>query len=228
MNYKFSISMMCMSLLYIKEQIQVLNNKADFFHVDIMDGHFVENLTLSPFFIEQTKSICNLPVEAHLMVENPSDYVDALAKAGVDYITLHAETINGDAFRIIKRIKNLGCKVGIALNPESSLEYCSQYIHLADMLTIMTVDPGFAGSLFIPEMIRKISQAKELKKCNGYSYEIAVDGACNESTFGSLSKAGAEIFILGSTSGIFSLNPHLETAWDMMMDKFNQEVEGHL
>lgn len=227
MKYKFSISMMCMNLLQMEQQIMVLNDRADFFHVDIMDGHFVGNLTLSPFFVEQTRKICKLPIDAHLMVENPADYVESLIRAGVDYITLHAETINGYAFRIIKRIKDLGCKVGIALNPETPLEHCMQYINLADKLTIMTVDPGFAGSFFIPEMIEKVRQSDELKKRHGYSYLTAVDGACNTDTFGRLAEAGAEVFILGSSSGIFSLDPKLETAWDMMLSNFIKNVGGN-
>lgn len=223
MNYKFSPSLMCMNLLELKEQIKILNKKADFFHVDIMDGHYVKNITLSPYFIEQIKDIAKLPIDAHLMVEKPDDLVESIAAAGANYITYHAETINKDAFRMIKKAKDLGCKVGIALNPATPVDYITHYIHLIDKLTIMTVDPGFAGQPFIPEMLDKIREAKALREKNGYKYLIEVDGSCNIKTFKQLSKAGNEVFIVGS-SGLFKLDKDLNKAWDIMLDGFNKEV----
>ena len=125
---------------------------------------------------------------------------------------------------MIKKAKDLGCKVGIALNPATSLDYIKHYIHLIDKLTIMTVDPGFAGQPFIPEMLDKIQEAKAIREKNGYKYLIEVDGSCNTKTFKQLSKAGNEVFILG-TSGLFKLDKDLNKAWDMMLDGFNKEVK---
>jgi len=225
MKYKFSPSLMCMDLSKFKEQVTALNERADFYHVDIMDGHFVRNITLSPFFIEQLKKISTLPIDAHLMVEKPSDFVDMIIDAGADYISLHAETINGDAFRLINHIKDKGKKFGVVLNPATPLESIRHYIHHVDKLTIMTVDPGFAGQKFVTEMIDKIKEAKELKEKNQYKYLITIDGSCNGRTFKQLTEAGAEVLIVG-TSGLFNLDEDVSKAWDLMMETFEKEVNN--
>ncbi|MGQ3380613.1 D-allulose 6-phosphate 3-epimerase [Priestia endophytica] len=221
--YKFSPSLMCMDLTKFKEQIQCLNKRADFYHVDIMDGHYVKNITLSPFFIEQLKKLSTIPIDAHLMVENPADFVEPTIDAGADYISLHAETITRDAFRLIYHIKDRGAKFGVVLNPATPLSSINEYIHLVDKLTIMTVDPGFAGQKFIAEMKEKIKHAKELKETRGYNYLIEVDGSCNERTFKELAQAGNEVFIIGR-SGLFSLDEQIDKAWNKMLDIFHQEI----
>lgn len=149
---KISPSLMCMDLLKFKEQIEFIDSHADYFHIDIMDGHFVPNLTLSPFFVSQVKKLASKPLDCHLMVTRPQDYIAQLARAGADFITLHPETINGQAFRLIDEIRRHGMKVGLILNPETPVEAMKYYIHKADKITVMTVDPGFAGQPFIPEM----------------------------------------------------------------------------
>ena len=219
----FSPSLMCMDLLYLKEQVEILNERADFYHVDIMDGHFVKNITLSPFFVSTLKRISKLPIDVHLMTEYPDDYIEELAKSGADYICPHAETINKDAFRIINKIKSFGCKAGIVLNPATPIEWIKYYIHLLDKITVMTVDPGFAGQPFIPEMLDKIKELKELKEKNGYEYLIEVDGSCNERTFDILTEAGAEVLIVGS-SGLFNLDSDLPKAWDKMMEIYEAKT----
>ena len=219
----FSPSLMCMDLLYLKEQVEILNERADFYHVDIMDGHFVKNITLSPFFVSTLKRISKLPIDVHLMTEYPDDYIEELAKSGADYICPHAETINKDAFRIINKIKSFGCKAGIVLNPATPIEWIKYYIHLLDKITVMTVDPGFAGQPFIPEMLDKIKELKELKEKNGYNYLIEVDGSCNERTFDILTEAGAEVLIVGS-SGLFNLDSDLPKAWDKMMEIYEAKT----
>ena len=219
----FSPSLMCMDLLSMKEQVEILNERADFYHVDIMDGHFVKNITLSPFFVSNLKRISKLPIDVHLMTEYPDDYIEELAKSGADYICPHAETINKDAFRIINKIKSFGCKAGIVLNPATPIEWIKYYIHLLDKITVMTVDPGFAGQPFIPEMLDKIKELKELKEKNGYSYLIEVDGSCNERTFDILTEAGAEVLIVGS-SGLFNLDSDLPKAWDKMMEIYEAKT----
>lgn len=219
----FSPSLMCMDLLSMKEQVEILNERADFYHVDIMDGHFVKNITLSPFFVSNLKRISKLPIDVHLMTEYPDDYIEELAKSGADYICPHAETINKDAFRIINKIKGFGCKAGIVLNPATPIEWIKYYIHLLDKITVMTVDPGFAGQPFIPEMLDKIKELKELKEKNGYEYLIEVDGSCNERTFDILTEAGAEVLIVGS-SGLFNLDSDLPKAWDKMMEIYEAKT----
>lgn len=223
MEYKFAPSLMCMNLLKLEEQIRFFNIKADLLHVDIMDGHFVKNITLSPYIINQINPITKIPIDAHLMVEYPSDFIEAVASAGATYISPHAETINKDAFRIISLIKKFGCKVGLALNPATPIDSIKYYIHLLDKVTVMSVDPGFAGQSFIPEMLSKISELRALKEKYDYSYMIEVDGACNSNTFEALKKAGTEVFIIGS-SGLFGLDNNLEVAWEKMQNNFNKEI----
>ena len=221
MEYKISPSLMCMNLFDIKEQLSVLNRRADMLHIDIMDGHYVKNITLSPFFIEQIRPHTPLVLDVHMMVENPTDFIAAIANAGADFICPHAETINRDAFRVINLIRSFGKKVGVVLNPATPVEYIQHYIHLLDKITIMTVDPGYAGQPFIPEMLHKVSQLRDLKQQQGYHYLIEIDGSCNARTYEQLMGAGAEVLIVG-TSGLFNLDNDLDKAWDKMLDQMRQ------
>lgn len=223
MRYKFSPSLMCMNFLKLKHQIDVLNLKADFFHVDIMDGHYVKNITLSPTFMEQIKRTVEIPMDAHLMVEYPDDFLEMTASAGASFISPHAETINKNAFHIINKIKELGCKAGIVLNPATPLESIKYYIHLLDKVTFLTVDAGFAGQKFITEVLDKIKQAKQWKEEYGYSYMIEADGSCRKDTFKILAESGVEVFIVGY-SGLFNLDIDIETAWNKMVYNFKTEV----
>lgn len=215
---KISPSLMCMDLLKFKEQIEFIDQHADYFHIDIMDGHFVPNLTLSPFFVSQVKKISTKPLDCHLMVTHPQNYIAQLARSGADIITLHPETINGQAFRLIDEIRNHGMKVGLILNPETPVEMIKYYIHKADKITVMTVDPGFAGQPFIPEMLDKVSELKVLRECEDLSYEIEIDGSCNIKTYDILMAAGADVFIVGS-SGLFNNAEELSDAWLIMKEQ---------
>ncbi|ERK05807.1 MAG: D-allulose 6-phosphate 3-epimerase [Pantoea sp.] len=221
MRTQISPSLMCMNLMEIKQQLAVLDTRADFLHIDIMDGHYVKNITLSPFFIEQIRPHTKVALDVHLMVEEPTDFIEVIAKAGADYICPHAETINRDAFRVINQIRSLGKKVGVVLNPATPVSYIHHYIHLLDKITVMTVDPGYAGQPFITEMVKKIEELRDLKARHGYNYLIEIDGSCNQRTYRTLLEAGAEVLIVG-TSGLFNLDDNLETAWDQMMDNIEQ------
>lgn len=216
---------MCMDILKVRETLDILNERADLLHVDIMDGHFVKNITLSPDFVKGIRPATNLEIDCHLMVTDPADYVEALAAAGATYICPQAETINAQAFRIMNKIKSLGCKFGVVLNPATPLSYIQEYIHHVDKITIMSVDPGFAGQPFIPEMLNKVREAKRLKEENGYKYLIEIDGSCNERTFKAMNDAGVEIFIVGS-SGLFGLDEDLSKAWDKMMAIFKAKTQS--
>ncbi|MEG2396578.1 MAG: D-allulose 6-phosphate 3-epimerase [Oscillospiraceae bacterium] len=224
MKPMFNPSLMCMDLLDIKNQTEILNDLCDLYHVDIMDGHFVKNITLSPDFVRAFSKIAKKPIDCHLMVTNPDDYIEVLAQSGAGYICPHAETINTDAFRILNKIEFLGCKTGVVLNPATPLSYIMPYIHRLDKITIMSVDPGFAGQPFIREMLSKIREAKELKEKNGYKFLIEVDGSCNQNTFKELYEAGTEVFIVGS-SGFFSKDKDLKKAWNIMMSEFNECIK---
>ena len=149
------------------------------------------------------------------MVTRPQDYISQLAQAGADFITLHPETINGQAFRLIEEIRRHGMKVGLILNPETPVEAMKYYIHKADKITVMTVDPGFAGQPFIPEMLEKIAELKAWREREGLSYEIEIDGSCNQATYKKLMAAGADVFIVG-TSGLFNHAENIGDAWQLM------------
>lgn len=217
---KISPSLMCMDLLKFKEQIEFIDQHADYFHIDIMDGHFVPNLTLSPFFVSQVKRLAKKPLDCHLMVTRPQDYILALAKAGADFITLHPETINGQAFRLIEEVRHYNMKVGLILNPETSINTVDYYIKKADKITVMTVDPGFAGQPFIPEMLDKICELKRWRTEKNLNYEIEIDGSCNNSTYKQLINAGADVLIVGS-SGLFSQSDNIVQAWSIMMQQID-------
>ncbi len=221
MRTQISPSLMCMNLMEIKQQLAVLDTRADFLHIDIMDGHYVKNITLSPFFIEQIRPHTKVALDVHLMVEEPTDFIEAIAKAGADYICPHAETINRDAFRVINQIRSLGKKVGVVLNPATPVSFIHHYIHLLDKITVMTVDPGYAGQPFISEMVKKIEELRDLKARHGYGYLIEIDGSCNQRTYRTLLEAGAEVLIVG-TSGLFNLHENLENAWEQMMGNIEQ------
>lgn len=226
---KISPSLMCMDLLKFREQIEFIDRHADYFHIDIMDGHFVPNLTLSPFFVAQVKKLATRPLDCHLMVTRPQDYISQLAQAGADFITLHPETLNGQAFRLIDEVRRLGMKVGLILNPETPVEAMKYYLHKADKITVMTVDPGFAGQPFIPEMLEKIAELKKLREREGLLYEIEIDGSCNQATFKKLIAAGADVFIVG-TSGLFNHAENIEDAWLRMASQIlaaKKEVNPH-
>ena len=202
----FAISLYCSDFRNPAPQVEYLNTVADSYHVDIMDGHFVKNITLSPFFVSNLKRISKLPIDVHLMTEYPDDYIEELAKSGADYICPHAETINKDAFRIINKIKGFGCKAGIVLNPATPIEWIKYYIHLLDKITVMTVDPGFAGQPFNYSVIEKL---KELNICLRDLENpplIEVDGNINKNTIPILYENNASVYVLG-TSALFNNTP---------------------
>ena len=138
-------------------------------------------------------------------------------------ISPHAETINTDCFRTLNRIRAAGCQVGVTLNPATPLSYCQHYLNRIDVLTLMTVDVGYAGQPFIEEMLEKIAQAARLREENGWHYKIMIDGSCNQKTFRRLYEAGADVFVMGS-SGLFSLDADLKAACDTMKRLFAQET----
>ncbi len=220
-------SLMCMDLTKFKEQVSFLDNKIGYYHVDIMDGHFVPNLTLSPFFVEQLSKISTAPSDCHLMVTDPAMYIEPLAKAGAGMLSFHAETANGQAFRLIDSIRQHGMKCGLVINPETRLEEVTLYLSRLDKVTIMTVDPGFAGQPFIPEMLEKIKAFVEYRDEHKLNLQIEIDGSCNPNTYRKLLETGADVFIVGS-SGLFNNDPDIEVAWGMMQkdieDAIHREV----
>lgn len=216
-------SLMCMDLTRFGEQVSFFNDKIAYFHVDIMDGHFVPNITLSPYFVGQLKKLAKAPIDCHLMVTRPENYVASLAAAGASMISFHAETANGLAFRLMDQIRSSGMQCGLVLNPETGLDDVTLYLDLVDKVTIMTVDPGFAGQAFIPGMLKKISQFREYRQQHQLEYQIEIDGACNKSTYTALVDAGADILILGS-SGLFNHDEDIAVAWRKMQQELTEAL----
>lgn len=223
MKVKFSPSLMTMNLDKFKEEIDFLGDKVDSFHVDIMDGHFVPNLTLSPWFIEQVKKISDTPISAHLMVEDPAFWVDELIKVKSEYICFPAERVSGLAFRLINRIHQARLKAGVVLNPETSIDSIKPYIDALDKVTIMTVDPGFAGEKFIEGALDKIVTLREMREKNGYDYEIEMDGSSNRAHFKMIHDVNPDVYIIGR-SGLFGLSDDIEESWNMMADNFREKT----
>jgi D-allulose-6-phosphate 3-epimerase len=217
----FNASLMCMDLLHMQEQFNILNHRIDMYHVDIMDGHFAKNITLSPGFVKTCAKIAAKPIECHLMVDYPGDYVEELAKAGAGIISCHAETINHDAFRLIDRIESLGCQFGVALNPATPFLYAQHYLNHVKLLTIMTVDVGYSGSKFVPEVLDKIREAVIYREEHQLDYIIQVDGACNADNFKAMDQAGTEGYVMGNT-GLFGMAPDLMDAIDIMLKNFEK------
>lgn len=170
---------------------------ADVLHLDVMDGHFVPNLTIGPPVIKALRRVTALPMDVHLMVENPGAWVDPAAEAGADWISVHAEA-DTHLHRTISRIRECGLKAGVALNPATPLCAIEEVLPLVDYVLIMTVSPGFGGQKFIPSMIKKIENLRATVASNGYGARIQVDGGIGPSNLERVIRAGAQIIVMGA------------------------------
>lgn len=226
MKSYLSPSLMCMDMFDAKNQLEAFNRHCNMLHADIMDAHFAKNLALSVDFVKEVKKRSDLMVDAHLMVENPNDFIEKLTDVGVDYISLHAETITRESFRIIRKIKQSGSKVGIALCPATPFSDVLMYIDEVDILTIMTVEVGYASQQFIPQMLNKIKQADEYRKKEGLEYIIQSDGAVGPKTYKSLYDCGVNAFVMGS-SGLFHDYDDIDSACIRMINEF-ESVTGSI
>ena len=221
---EFSPSLMTMDLDKFKEQITFLNDQVDSYHIDIMDGHYVPNISLSPWFIQEVRKISTLPLSAHLMVTEPAFWVQQLIDINCEWICMHAEVLDGLAFRLIDQIHDAGLKAGIVLNPETPVSVILPYIDLLDKVTIMTVDPGFAGQRFIEGSLDKIVELRELREEYDYHYVIEMDGSSNRKSFKRIDEANPDIYIVGR-SGLFGLDDDIAKAWSIMVADY-QEMTG--
>lgn len=170
---------------------------ADMIHIDVMDGHFVPNLTFGPPVIAALRKVTQLPFDVHLMVKNPQDLIDPFVKAGADIITLHAET-SPHLHRLIQNVKELGVKVAVALNPSTPLSTIEEILDELDMILIMSVNPGFGGQKFISSALNKIERLRTLLNERDLAADIQVDGGINEGTAAQVVAAGANILVAGS------------------------------
>ncbi len=185
------------------EILEAENAGADLIHVDVMDGHFVPNITIGPLVVDAVSRITELPIDVHLMIENPSDYVELFSKSlekndrdiSLDYISFHIEA-SYHPHRLLNKIRELKVKSGIALNPSTPVNTITHLLDSMDLLILMTVNPGFGGQSFIETMLPKIKEAKNLVK--GNDIEILVDGGVTEKNIKKIRDAGADILVAGS------------------------------
>jgi ribulose-phosphate 3-epimerase len=170
---------------------------ADWIHVDVMDGHFVPNLTLGPLVVEAIRPLTKLPIDCHLMVSEPEKWIDPFAQAGVNSITIHVEATQ-HLNRALHQIREAGCRVGVTLNPATPLILLEEVLNQVDLVLIMSVNPGFGGQKFIESSLSKIERLAKMREQSGSSFLIEVDGGVNTGMIRKLRDAGAEVFVAGS------------------------------
>jgi ribulose-phosphate 3-epimerase len=179
----------------LAEQIHTAEDAGvDWIHVDVMDGHFVPNITMGPFVVETCRKITKLPLDVHLMIENPEKYVDAFFAAGASRLSIHIEN-NPNVYRTLEYIRHIGCLPGIVLNPGTPASAIQSTIELVDLILVMTVNPGYSGQQFIPSQIQKITEIKQLLTEQKSKALIQVDGGITDKTIHLPYGAGARVFV---------------------------------
>lgn len=193
----------------LKDEIQAVEQAgADWLHVDVMDGHYVPNLTIGPVVLESVRKVTRMPLDVHLMITDPDKYAPEFIKAGADWISIHPDTCENPKFSLT-RIRELGAKASIAVNPNVSLDRIESFFLDVDMVLIMTVFPGFAGQAFIEEMVEKIISARSIISEKRLSVLIEADGGIKADNLARVVAAGAEVIVSGS--GIFKTPNYAET-----------------
>jgi len=174
---------------------------ADYIHVDVMDGHFVPNITFGPMVIKKIRKYTKLPFDVHLMISPVEKYIKDFADAGADIITIHPEATD-NIERCVKTIKSLGKKAGVSLNPKTPISSMENIIDTLDLILVMSVHPGFAGQSFMPEVLRKVKEIRKIIDIKGLKTDLEIDGGINFETGALAIKAGADVLVSGTT--IFS------------------------
>ncbi len=170
---------------------------ADWIHVDVMDGHFVPNITIGPVVVEYIRKVTELPLDVHLMIENADQYIPEFASAGADILSVHAEACP-HLHRTVQFIKDQGVRAGVVLNPATTLFSLDEIIEDADLVLLMSVNPGFGGQVFIPQVLSKIQLLRNTLNESGVELDVEVDGGIKSENAGAIKKAGANVLVAGS------------------------------
>ena len=210
---KIAPSILSADFSRLKDEIQAVEAAgADWLHVDVMDGHFVPNITIGPVVVEWVRKVTTIPVDVHLMISDPDKYAPEFIKAGADWISIHPDTC-ADPNATLRRIRNLGAKTSVAVNPDVPLSKVEGCFANIDMLLMMTVFPGFGGQAFIPDVLPKISEAKKIIAQRKLSVLIEVDGGIKTDNIARVVQAGGEVIVSGS--GIFKTPSYADTIRQM-------------
>jgi len=196
---KLAPSILSADFARLGEQIaEVARAGADYIHVDVMDGHFVPNITIGAPVVASIRRVTSLPLDVHLMIEHPERYISDFVKAGADVITVHVEA-SPHLQSTIRLIKELGAKAGVSLNPATPLSAVDEFIHHVDLILIMSVNPGFGGQSFIPITLAKIATMRRILDDRGLSAELEVDGGINADNAPDIVEAGATVLVAGNS-----------------------------
>lgn len=197
-----SPSVLSMDYSKMKEQVDALNaSKAEWMHFDVMDGHFVPNITFGPDILKGFRKMTDMVLDVHLMVSDPEKYAPIFVDAGADMVTFHVEALDNDLNRISNLLKVLhekGVKAGVVIKPKTDVAFIEPILDQVDMVLVMTVEPGFGGQSFMKDMMSKVTWLKNKRDEKGYSYRIEVDGGINSSTYHTAIEAGSDTLVAGS------------------------------
>jgi ribulose-phosphate 3-epimerase len=216
---KIAPSILSADFSRLSEEVRAVEQAGgDVIHVDVMDGHFVPNITIGPLVVHGLKKLTSLPLDVHLMIKEPGRYIEAFAQAGSNWITVHVEVCS-NLKQMIKKIRQLNVRPGIVLKPATSLKTIYSVLDEIDLVLIMSVNPGFGGQSFIPSTLKKIERLRKIIDQHHYPLEIEVDGGIKIENIREVSRAGGNIFVVGT--GIFKTKNYKET-----LQKLRQEIEG--
>jgi len=198
---KFLLSASILSANFATLADQIHESEAagvDWLHIDVMDGHFVPNISMGPFIVETCRKISALPLDVHLMIESPERHIESFAKAGANRISIHIEN-NNNVHRTLQAIQSLGCQPGIVLNPGTPAAHIASVIDIVDLILVMSVNPGFSGQKFIPQMVSKIAEVKEMIKTSNSQALLQVDGGITAQNIAEVCHAGAQVVVSASS-----------------------------
>jgi ribulose-phosphate 3-epimerase len=214
---KIAASILSADFSRLGEEIKAIESAgADWIHIDVMDGHFVPNITIGPVVIEKLKKISHLPFDVHLMIQHPDLYLKDFVEAGADTLTVHVEA-SPHLHRTLSQIKKLGAKPAVALNPHTPLSAMGYILDEVEMVLLMSVNPGFGGQTFIPSVLKKAQDLKKIREEHSLNFQIEMDGGIKVENISQVSEAGVDVFVVGS--GIFSTPNYKKT-----LDQLKQGV----